>query len=489
MESVRYTILEKWSTKPTGYEKDDQLSGNHLKTLYRLYDKYAFNNQLQTKEKERKVMIVFRENYPPDVEIKRFCGIRRYFLNGEEVINFRLSPWVESRVKNLTKKQMSKVEPYYKENIGILLAFEHQLTHLIFLLWDHEETDIHGKLFECVHNAFFNENGGKDIMSVISSKKSYIQPSKKHGVYTYDSNSCYIDSLSSILFFCKSTIFRDAIFTTNVDLVNYSTKTGPYIFSACVDMTEIKFVDLTQRLQATMFEDYSDMLRGYNKKCRDVRIILHECYPDIKSSKGYWEMYSISEIYDLIANMFPQLLNTHYPYKYYSGGKIFDRTSGNNMNRSTFTFWEFMEPSFNEEPIYSRIDWDNIESKVLVFRNGGIPSIINFGNTKTETISVPSFKNGKMIMEKVNIIKGRNFSEYIIDNKYEMIGAVVLHGTSPGKSGGVHYTSYIKVSNKWVEYNDINGVWKYTDNNGSFQENILSEKKGVKPELYFYQKI
>ena len=493
MERVRYTILEKWATELGGYEKGTQISGKQLKTLYKLYDKYAFHNQLQTKEKEENVSIVFQEEYPPNVEIERLCGIRYYFINKRKVINVRLSPWVESRVNHMTKKQMSKVEPYYEENIGILLAFEHQITHLIFLLWGHEESDVHGKLFECVHDAFFNENGGEDIMSVISSKNSYVHPPKKHGVYTYGNNSCYLDSLSSVLFFCKSSIFRDAIFTTNVDLISYATKNEPYMFlNTCnVDMTEIEFVDLTQKLQATMFEDYSDMLQGENKKCMDVRIILHECYPDIRSSGGSWIMYSVAEIYELIAHMFPRLLNTHYPYKYYSGDKIFDRISSDSMDKSMFTFWEFMEPSSNEDPeeSYTRIDWDNIKSKVLVFRNGGNPSIINFGSIKSETISVPSFKKGKMVMEKIKITKGRNFSEYIIDDKYEMVGAVVLHGTTPGESGGMHYTSYVKVSDKWVEYNDLGTVWKYTNNNGSFPENILSEKRGIKPELYFYQKI
>lgn len=492
MENIRNIILEKWHNTMRDSKMEFPFSSKNLKTLYDLYDEHAFYNQLRIQEKKTNRSIIFQKEYPQNVEVNRLCGIRYYSINEREVINFRLSSWVLTRIANLTEKQLKTIgDVTYKKGIAFLLAFEHQLTHLIFLLWGHEESHVHGKLFKCVHNSFFNEEKHTDIMDVITSEKSYPQPSMNHGAYSYWNNSCYLDSLSSILYFCKSPIFRDAIFTTNADLVSYTTKTNPkkFINPCATDISETTFVDLTQNLQSAMFTDYIEMLTGEHTKCVDVRTILSLCYTDMKKD-GSWKLYNAAEIYDLIANMFPRLLNVGYSVAYYDSNetKLYERIERH--PKSVFTFWEFMEPLSNEgDDNYSRIIWDTIDSDVLVFRNGGIPVITNFGSMKSEIISVPDYKNGKLYMKKTAIVKGAVFSEYIIDEKYEMVGVIVLHGTIPGESSGAHYTSYVKVSDKWVEYNDIGNIWRYTKGNGSFPKNILEEKGGAKPELYFYQKI
>jgi len=494
MKSVRNTILENWDVDLQEYESVFQPNHNELKSLYKLYDKYAFYNQIEAKRKEEKVSIVFQEEYPPDVDISRLCGIRYYRLNGVKVYNFTISPWIIARISNLTEKQRESLGLGDREkNFELLLAFEHQLTHLIFLLWDRKEFDIHGKLFKCIHDSFFNENGYKDIISVISTNMSYTKPSPNHGRYTYWSNSCYLDSLSSVLYFCKSPVFRDAIFTTNVDIISYKTKNKPPKFINPCDRTmmEIEFVDLTQKMQSSMFNDYLDMLNGDIKKCNSVRNILHECLPEIKNADR-WSFYSAADTYDLISTMFPRLLTVNYPYTYHSEKTVSKRVTSD-QGKSMFTFWDFIGSELNEsgDEAYTRIDWDNIKSDILVFRNGGIPSIKNFGDDKPEIVNVAMYEKGVASQVGIKLFKERYFSEYIIKDKYEMVGAIVLHGTVIGKSGGVHYTSYVKISDKWVEYNDTGNIWRYTENNGSFPENVLSEKKktGVKPELYFYQKI
>ena len=47
-----------------------------------------------------------------------------------------------------------------------------------------------------------------------------------------------------------------------------------------------------------------------------------------------------------------------------------------------------------EIPDVKEIMWKDIDSNILVFRNGGVPSIINFGSTASEDISIPSFDYG-----------------------------------------------------------------------------------------------
>ena len=141
MENIRNIILEKWHNTMRGSKTEFPFSPKNLKTLYDLYDEHAFYNQLRNQEKKANRSIVFQEEYPQNVVVNRLCGIRYYFVDEREVINFRLSSWMLTRVANLTDKQLEKIGDITNEKgIAFLLAFEHQLTHLIFLLWDHKES-------------------------------------------------------------------------------------------------------------------------------------------------------------------------------------------------------------------------------------------------------------------------------------------------------------------------------------------------------------
>ena len=68
----------------------------------------------------------------------------------------------------------------------------------------------------------------------------------------------------------------------------------------------------------------------------------------------------------------------------------------------------------------------------------------------------------------------------------------MLNGVQPGKSGGVHYTAYINTGgintgeSQWYFFNDIGPIWEKLD---KFPKNILKEKGGIKPELYFYAQV
>jgi len=194
-------------------------------------------------------------------------------------------------------------------------------------------------------------------------------------------------------------------------------------------------------------------------------------------------------------------------------------------------FWDFIDPFDNVEDTAQEYLWNDMDYPILVFRNGGIPAITNFGSTCSETVNVPIFKNVKVdrklsylkankiplplewkiskdgftnridktvvedaivkikevqtITTTVVINKARAFGETIINGKYEIIGAIVLLGTSIGKDSGVHYVSYVKTpSGEWYYFNDIGAVWKRLD---EFPP-LFKEEEGRKPEMYFYKK-
>jgi len=510
MHTIRQIILKEW------YKKPIEINGERLRELFILYDKHAFYNQLHMRLIELnqlnayKTIIRFDLNLILPKNSHKYCGVSYHFHQNTKIINVKISPWIISRLGNLNEEQLQNTLHVDTMSLALLLAFEHELTHLIFSLWEQEGmySEAHNPMFECIHNSFFNDgsdynsSGNYDIVKFISKPNSFPSPSSSHMRYSYNSNSCYLDSLMTIMFFSKASVFRNAMFATNVDDIDYSNIVAKNkFFSPCTSGVSInEYVALIQNLQSVLFADYMDLINGDEVECRNAREILVQCYPDMEVN-GIWKTYSAPEIYSLIAYSFPVLLNYKSPYNL--EGKVKYELTPKPM----FTFWEFMEPPGEKELLWDKFDYDTI-----VFRNGGFPSITNYGDTTTEIIDVPSYKNGKLNVVKENIVKRRAFAEYILNDKYEMVGAIVLHGVKRGQSGGSHYTAYVKVShhdlhvsNKlthgvWMTYNDIGNVWKLTghlknikgishNNLGLFPINILMDSSGSKPEMYFYHKI
>lgn len=514
MQDIRDAILRKWYEESTSIESTDSFNTG-LRELYILYDKYAFYNQISQRLtlinqlNAYKTILRFKEMTPPDGATV-CCGLCYYFEGETKIINLQVPAWIIGRVGNLDSEQLYDTFGTDNMSMLMLLIFEHQLTHLLFCLWEKEGhfPHPHNPLFECVHNSFFNDRSSDlsatnyDIVNIISQPHSYPSPPSKYTRYTYNSNSCYLDSLLTLIFFTKSSVIRDAIFTTDVSNITYTNSNHQFISPCTSDISSNEFTETVQNLQSYLFTDYMSLLSEKSKECRDVRILLSRCYPDIMKQNGKvmkFDIYSAPEIYDFIAYSFPTLLCKDFNQSV--SGKV--KKSVN--DRSIFTFWEFMEPTVNN---LKYILWEDMDCDILVFRNGGFPAITNYGSIVSEKIKVPTYKNGKAVLTTETIKKERAFGEYIINDTYEMVGAILLHGARPGKSGGAHYTAYIKTGNKtsngnfgtWMEYNDIGNVWKMTGYNrsikgelqqllGTFPNHILTEKSGVKPEMYFYAKI
>ncbi len=507
MQEIRNTILNEWNINLKDIESNLQIEGSNIESLFDLYDKYAFNNSIQQKidelyEKQGDIInIAFglsSDQIPSDVE--RICGVIFFDNKGIKTYEIQISPWLLARI---FYSNMANI----KEQL--LLVFEHQLLHLMTLLWGYinlknlsdDKLGVHGKLFYCCEEQFFDTQ--QDIIQNFSLPTSYPQPSFNTGRYTYWSNSCYLDSLSSILYFSLCQYFRDALFTTNVDVIDYSSfvdlipvgqeKTKVF-FSKCdqdsMISDEDKFRNIAKNVQSVMFADYIYMItQKENKKCFDLRALLRECYTDMKD--GSWDTYSAAEIYVLFTEMFPSLMIKNYPVK------LVDKKGNRRIpeiikDKPLFTFRDFMDPLKDFETEGIEYEWDKFTSEILVFRNEVTP-IRYFNDISSETIQVPVFKKnnkGITIQTTKNVIieKARIFDEYILNNKYEMVGALLLQGGSSEKQEwGSHYTAVIKLSEGWVSYNDIGNIWKKYDKMPSSL--IFTQSGKSKPDMYFYSKI
>ena len=481
MNFVRKKILKEWDFN-NGNNND--ITQRDLERLFDLYDEYAFYGGIKEHiARKQNIKITFGNLSPEkgDEPANRYCGITKYiFIKGvkkEIILNLELSAWIISRIVHTTPPYLIKltsmdlsIDMTRSEIISYidivkyayLQAFEHQLTHLLFYLWghsDHQDTEknIHSNLFNCVYSKFFETS--VDIvqnMMVPNSKDDtnfYPQPLiMKKSFYKYHENSCYLDSLLMVLLFTKSNVFRNTFFTTNIDIIYQLQNTFTGICSQDSSIKSFKdFNNFIKDFQGELFHDYMNMFTSEtNTKCKNIRNLLVECLPDIsegmrknvKNVKNVWSIYNVSEIYNFITNIFPSLKGKEYPYIIIPTGN-----EGISPPNSVFTFWEFMEI-----PDIKEIIWEGIDNDILVFRNGGIPAITDFGSITSEDISIPTkdygsrelsshlsedeFPSGELHSdgdeELITINKSKVFGETILNGKYEMIGAIMLNGISPG---------------------------------------------------------
>lgn len=502
MKNLRIEIIEKW--------KDHDNSSSGLENLFDLYDSIVFNNAIQNKideiyNKNNQIISITFNLSSKDikVETKRWCGIRYYTYKGITYYDIQLSDWVMAWI-DYKSGYMSNDENeniITNRSIFMLLAFEHELTHLMTLLWgyadfnnpNNEIKGIHGKLFNCTRRAFFETK--KDLIQSFTSPTLIPIPhlnespmGKLAGRYVYWKNSCYLDSLSSIIYFCCSDVFRDAIFSTNVDLIEYETHKSICSPDSIIK-TDENFRDMAKKVQYAMITDYIKMVTlQQSAKCILLRLVLQKCYTDMKDENSEWDFYNASEIYNLLAHMFPVLMIKNYPEFLKNNNEIWPKD--NIEEKSLFTFWDFMDPH-NTTDFQAFYKWEDFNSNILVFRNESI-GIKHFNDPAPEIVKMRKYIKGKEVKVKEQLEKARVFDEFILNDRYELVGALILHGTVEGKDSGIHYTAIIKIRNEtrkdgtksWVYYNDTGNVWKIYDTIP--KDMLFNNIKGSQPEMFFY---
>ena len=398
---------------------------------------------------------------------------------GDEKIEVRYSDWVVSRIENSPPEYLYGIFGTTDKLRSLMTWYEHQLTHIIMYISGYNDTQSYNKIFEDIVMKIFDSNT-LNVMKNLSNPVLVYYPNlelRNIGGYKYWENSCNTDCLSTILLFSDATIFKRLIFETNSFNVRYNKNIVNIVCEK--KRNEFEWDEFVSKLQSYYINDYHKIASGNKIRCSSIRKLLLECFPSMKSGKS-WNTYNVSEIYSIIANSFPVLLFDKIPYVIIDkhGNVSSNKISYSESPKEVFTFWEYMDPMNDIDDKAQYILWDNFEYPILAFRNGGFPTITEFGNTNSETINVFG----------VNYVinKRRCFGETIIKGKYEIIGAIILQGVEPGKEGGIHYVAYLKVNGRWVFYNDMNdNVFTRLD---SFPVNVLSEYRGDKPEMYFYKR-
>lgn len=248
--------------------------------------------------------------------------------------------------------------------------------------------------------------------------------------YSNKSNSCYIDSLLSIIFLADMGVFAKSILLANITRTTYT----PSVVSSDSIVNDVK------------------------RFARDVRIIMYQLFTDADRKRHSTDLVRVlsranraftlgsmanpAELYDLLASLFPRLL-VQYNRKESDGvfarqQCLFDMTDVRDV-RVRLRSW----PSH------------------LVFSNGGIERY----TTRKNLINWSE----------------KGFGLTLYGNMYRLVG-VIVHVNM------CHYVSYfqIKQGEPFYYYDDMNGdpvIVNELPTNGVFQDVHKQQ-----PAMYFYVK-
>nr|QBK86260.1 MAG: ubiquitin carboxyl-terminal hydrolase [Marseillevirus LCMAC102] len=513
------------------------LNGKDIKYAFGLYDKLVFNNQINKKlENENSSLRFFAKSKISGVG--GFCGIKSKTSNILCEYYIDIAPNIINKICHI-KSARSTLKKMIGADIDMVYCFqlilEHEIIHLLMILWKylHKKSTgpkayiytEHGKLFQCMldyyfgHTIFDHDLGLSEKISY-----GYRTPSpgiSKLGLMKNWSSSCYLDSLITALFIGASNFYRNAIFNIDIDQIDYkgwapeelgkpSSQRKKRVFKkVCRDLskidTELQTRDLAKRLQIQLYADYNRIIHTKeNFCCTDLRHLFLQCVPELAQFKRYTE-YNVSEIYDILTEIFPSLKLQDIPAIIKLPGN--PPSQGVIEDKTMFQMWDFMEPTKKEgtTPI-----WGNVVSPVLVFQNGLIPPIHYYGSTKPEKIQTQGPIPGKYthiyrviegerkrirvpkMGEIVTIqTKAQAFGEYIINNRYRLFAAVMVYGPRPqfAEWGGGHYSAYIRPKfdpDEWYLYDDMGPMFHAIE---SLPTSVFKDARFQRPELLFYQKV
>lgn len=330
-------------------------------------------------------------------------------------------------------------------------------------------------------------------------------------VLTNWSNSCFLDSILTIMLLGNSTYYRDTLFDNtyfaNLELTNKVPKS----FLVCTPGNTVGDDDVAQfgrQLQMALQTEYKQLFdhEGSNSslRCTNTRNLLFQCLPGMKSSRGRWVIFDARITYQMFADLFPiwKIPYLEAIYNLRDPEPRSWRIKTPAEPEAFFQMYDFVTenldlyakreiPYVSEENTAQRaILWDTINHPVLVFQNGGTPVILRWNEIGIETN--PTFlyntATGRRRCVKQAVMKVRRFDEYILDRRYRLFGVIHVHGTEMcSDDSGTHYTAYVRNGNDWFSYDDLGP--RFERFQSGLPQHAFYDVNGRKPEFFFYERL
>lgn len=290
----------------------------------------------------------------------------------------------------------------------------------------------------------------KELTDINQIEKTMNNNSMK--MYPNKLNSCYMDSLLSIIFLANSGFFVTKILKQRISVQQY----GRAICSLNSPITDVKnYASEVQELISALFFDEE-------RKKHSCLLIqkLAQCNTNIRLGR----FINVAEAYDLLCDLFPSLKIT---YRRAEEDKIYIREQA---------MFDMTDLPYMNSYVVSR-------PPVLVFNNGGLGRIDqqlyeeHLKKTTQNLDDVQEYATGLVDWTE----KGFEFE--ILNGEYALVGAVLHVGLN-------HYTSVFMVD-------DLEEGWyHYDDSKGSEAQKIekhhinviFKDTPNVQPAMFFYVK-
>jgi serine/threonine protein kinase len=260
--------------------------------------------------------------------------------------------------------------------------------------------------------------------------------------YTWQENSCYLDSLLMILFASKTNFWLEYI----LDFDPQSVKYGLICQKSSIIQSQEQLEMVATEIQKFVRNSYLKLGKE-EQTCQSLRLILQQCYPDLKENNK-WVYYNVASVYNLFTDLFPAL-KIPYSQILYKHDNNFKAEQPSNFNTASFTVHQFVEEiNKQDKQDIIEIEWKKINHPVLVFENTGAR------------------------MNKRDLDKFR----FKILDKYQLIGVIVF---------------LVKLNHNVCYFLDNDG-WKYYDGLKKKIENIdfkLEFNDNEIPLMFFYRNI
>lgn len=506
--SKRREYLKSIYLKQTPSQKQFDLIS--LRFIFILYDRYVFNNQISRLMNRKKISFNFDET--------EFYNQR--ILVSRESIFYKIKKSFFEKIKSKEGISIIHNEDYL---IRFFILIENFIVQLIILLqgyYNISDEDIvstnifkcQGKLYQCLLKSFFETEELNESLKVCIEDINIFHPLKKmidlENVTNYInshenkisllknfSNSCYLDSLLFVLLIGDDRYIKQILLNLDVNYLKYPTRKILYDENKIIEEfinpttteatdTEEKTIEYTQTLQNYIRNTFIQILnfKKTSFMCTSLRQYLISTNPNMITKKYSYKTFTPGEIYSTLCNLFQLLI---YDVPTFVEGKF------SHQRLSVFMMWDFINPEIDEKS--QNYVWGSINSNFLVFQLGVYPRIHDYGNPEKEKIVIIKYVNGvpKKYIKKQK--KARIFSEYILNGKYRLFGAIRNIGivpSNPSMYGGGHYTAYLRPffdKDTWYEYDDISP--RFTELGNEIPKDIFLDGKYERSEMLFYTKV
>ena len=317
-----HDILVETIFQDRGGEKFSGVKGSDIRAAFELYDEKFFDGQIKRKIKGENSLIHFF------AKARRtgsggLCGIRSksslkkcdYYIDIDPHILAQMSG--SKSIEDLAG--IGCTDRVY----CLQIVLEHEIVHLLMILWGYMYKDVtprregvfteHGELYQCILQTYFGHTKFGHGMSDID-KAIKVKP-RKPGLMSNWSDSCYIDSLTTVLLWMSNDFYRNGIIRVNTQEIDYKKHTtednekdpedkgSKVFFSPCVDgskiRTEVQAKKYAKHMQE-LFEDVYEKMRGTETfQCRDIRKSFSICLPTMFPFREF----SASDLYGVLVDV------------------------------------------------------------------------------------------------------------------------------------------------------------------------------------------